>query len=111
MDNRNLVERRTDSRALVYTDRISGIRKAGSVLPLYNRVKNLNSNNEEIIVNVFPGGSGSFCFYEDNGNDKYYADEYARTRIACERKDNLLTVTIAPRKAAIATCRLTVSLR
>lgn len=74
--------------------------KAGSVLPLYNRVKNLNSNNEEIIVNVFPGGSGSFCFYEDNGNDKYYADEYARTRMACERKDNLLTVTIAPRKGS-----------
>lgn len=74
--------------------------KAGSVLPLYNRVKNLNSNNEEIIVNVFPGGSGSFCFYEDNGNDKYYANEYARTRMVCERKDNLLTVTIAPRKGS-----------
>lgn len=74
--------------------------KAGSVLPLYNRVKNLNSNNEEIIVNVFPGGSGSFCFYEDNGNDKYYANEYARTQMACERKDNLLTVTIAPRKGS-----------
>ena len=36
--------------------------KAGSVLPLYNRVTNLNSNNEELIVHVFPGGSGAFCF-------------------------------------------------
>lgn len=36
--------------------------KAGSVLPLYNRVKNLNSNSEEIIVNIFPGENGSFTF-------------------------------------------------
>ena len=72
--------------------------KAGSVLPLYNRVKNLNSNSEEIIVNIFPGDNGSFTFYEDNGNDKYYANEYARTRMYTERKENHLTVTVGPRQ-------------
>ena len=72
--------------------------KAGSVLPLYNRVKNLNSNSEEIIVNIFPGENGSFTFYEDNGNDKYYANEYARTRMYTERKENHLTVTVGPRQ-------------
>lgn len=71
--------------------------KAGSILPFYNRVKNLNKNNEEITVSVFPGNKGSFSLYEDNGNDKNYSAEYATTKLTSERKDQDLEVTIGAR--------------
>lgn len=37
-----------------------------------SKVMNLNGNDEEVVITVFPGGNGasSFSFYEDNGNDK-----------------------------------------
>ena len=52
--------------------------KAGSVLPEYGKVENLSSTSEPITVAVYPGkGDSSFTLYEDNGNDKDYAHEYA----------------------------------
>ena len=40
--------------------------KPGSVLPFYGKeVENLNSNDEDIYVTVFPGGEGCFKMYED----------------------------------------------
>ena len=62
--------------------------KAGAILPLYlENVMNLNNNDEEIAVTVFPGGSGTMAFnlYEDNGNDKNYASEYAVTKLTSAR--------------------------
>jgi len=73
--------------------------RAGAVLPLYDgTVKNLNRNDEKVVVTVFPGGSGAFSMYEDNGDDKRYAAEYARTAIRSERCGNVLTVTIGARE-------------
>jgi len=75
--------------------------KAGSVLPFYSdNVKNLSSNDETIVVNVFPGQKGSFSMYEDNGNDKDYATQYARTDLISVRNDKDLTVTINARKGS-----------
>lgn len=37
--------------------------KAGAVLPMYTRkVMNLNGNDEEVVVTVFPGGNGISSF-------------------------------------------------
>ena len=75
--------------------------KAGSVLPMYtDEVMNLNGNDEDIVVTVFPGGNGtsSFDFYEDNGNDKHYASEYAVTRLAASRQGQEQTVVIGKRE-------------
>ncbi|MCI1648638.1 MAG: glycoside hydrolase family 31 protein [Bacteroides sp.] len=73
--------------------------KAGSVLPFYDEhVKNLRNRDEPIVVTVFPGSKGTFTLYEDNGNDKDYATQYATTLLTSEKRDNILTVRIAPRK-------------
>ncbi|MCP9613034.1 TIM-barrel domain-containing protein [Coprobacter tertius] len=74
--------------------------KAGSVLPLYGKVKNLNKNDEAVTVAVFPGKGGEFKMYEDNGNDKHYADEYAFTDLKADRNGCDLTVTIGARKGS-----------
>ena len=56
--------------------------RAGAILPMYgDTVKNLNANDEEILLTLFPGGSGEFSLYEDNGDDKRYAAEFARTHL------------------------------
>ena len=75
--------------------------KAGSVLPMYtDEVMNLNGNDEDIVVTVFPGGNGtsSFDFYEDNGNDKHYASEYAVTQLTASRQGQEQTVVIGKRE-------------
>lgn len=73
--------------------------KAGAVVPMYtNKVMNLNGNNEEYTISVFPGDNGKTSIYEDNGNDKNYAAEFATTEVSSNRKGNLLNVTIGARK-------------
>lgn len=75
--------------------------RAGAILPMYgDTVKNLNANDEEILLTLFPGGSDEFSLYEDNGNDKRYAAEFARTHLKSVRDGNLLTVTVGKRTGA-----------
>ncbi len=71
--------------------------KAGSVIPMTEGVKNLRGNNYPYIINVFPGGDGEFTIYEDNGNDKNYADNFATTKVTSHVDGNKLTVTLSPR--------------
>ena len=72
--------------------------KAGAVLPTYDdTVKNLNANDEKVVLTVFPGGSGEFRMYEDNGDDKHYAREFAVTPLKSVREDSVLTVTVGAR--------------
>lgn len=74
--------------------------KAGSVLPEYGKVENLSSTSEPITVAVYPGkGDSSFTLYEDNGNDKDYAQEYATTLLTKRTlNDSTIAVTIGARK-------------
>lgn len=75
--------------------------RAGAILPMYgDTVNNLNANDEEILLTLFPGGSGEFSLYEDNGDDKRYAAEFARTHLKSVRNGNLLTVTVGKRTGA-----------
>ncbi|MCM1151002.1 MAG: glycoside hydrolase family 31 protein [Alistipes sp.] len=73
--------------------------RAGAVLPTYtDAVKNLNANDEPVVLTIFPGGSGAFSMYEDHGDDKRYAAEYAVTSLKSEREDNVLTITVGKRE-------------
>ena len=75
--------------------------KAGSVLPFYgDEVDNLDGNAEGVTVTVFPGADGSFRMYEDAGNDKNYASEYAFTSISNSWDGAVQTVTISPREGS-----------
>ena len=73
--------------------------KAGSIIPYYGKVKNLSGTEQPVIIRVFPGGDkDEFTLYEDNGEDKNYATEFATTPLSYQRGGNLLTVTIGARK-------------
>ena len=76
--------------------------KAGAVLPLYtDQVQNLQKNDEEVVVALFPGGEGgSFSLYEDQGDDQNYATEYATTALTSRVEGNELTLTIGARKGS-----------
>jgi alpha-glucosidase (family GH31 glycosyl hydrolase) len=75
--------------------------KAGSVLPFYEAdVNNLNGNDEDITVAVFPGCDGDFRLYEDAGNDKDYATKYAFTGLSNSWNCNVQTVKISPREGS-----------
>ena len=77
--------------------------KAGAILPMYlDNVMNLNGNDEEMVVTVFPGGgdTAEFKLYEDNGNDKNYASEYAVTKLSSVRNGNEQTLVIGKREGA-----------
>lgn len=77
--------------------------KAGSILPFYNdTVNNLDGNDEEIIVTVFPESNGSFKMYEDAGNDQNYATEYAVTELISVWNDTEQIITITPREGQYA---------
>ncbi|WP_183558567.1 TIM-barrel domain-containing protein [Mucilaginibacter sp. SP1R1] len=71
--------------------------KAGSVIPMYNdQIQNLDKNPSEMNIAIFPGGGGKFQLYEDNGNDKNYATEFATTNISTFITGNQQLVNISP---------------
>ncbi|MGN1239139.1 MAG: TIM-barrel domain-containing protein [Muribaculaceae bacterium] len=76
--------------------------KAGAVLPFYtDKVQNLQGNDEDVVVAVFPGNEGGqFSMYEDNGDDQKYATEFATTALTSRVEGNELTVTIDARKGS-----------
>lgn len=77
--------------------------KAGSIIPEYGKVKNLRGNDEAVVVTVYPGNAdGKFSMYEDNGNDKHYATEYATTQLTSTHNGNVLNVTIGARNGKYA---------
>jgi alpha-glucosidase (family GH31 glycosyl hydrolase) len=72
--------------------------RAGAIVPMYPKIKNLKEKVEELDLTVFPGGSAETKVYEDNGFDNGYTKgEYAFTRVKSTRKDNYLTLEIGPR--------------
>ena len=75
--------------------------KAGSMLPLYGKVKNLDEQPEQVRLAIFPGGvHGKGKMYEDNGNDKDYAKQYALTTYSTDVRGNKTTIKIASRKGS-----------
>ncbi|MBO5419730.1 MAG: DUF5110 domain-containing protein [Bacteroidales bacterium] len=75
--------------------------RSGAVQPHYRRdIKNLDSNDEDIIVTVYPGKEGSFDMYEDAGNSKDYADNYATTHLCSSRNGREQTVVIGAREGS-----------
>ena len=75
--------------------------KAGSILPFYGKdIKNLNSNEEDIIVTVYPGCEGQFSMYEDAGNSKDYDSSYAMTKLSNTFNGNTQNITISPREGS-----------
>lgn len=72
--------------------------KAGSIIPMYSGVKNLEKDPGKVTIGVFPGGDGSGVLYEDGGNDKGYATQYATTQLQSKYNGRTQKITIHPRK-------------
>jgi alpha-glucosidase (family GH31 glycosyl hydrolase) len=71
--------------------------KTGSVIPMYNdQIQNLDQNPNNLTIGIFPGGSGKFQLYEDNGNDKGYEKEFATTSISTQNSGTEQIVNIGP---------------
>ena len=72
--------------------------KAGAIIPMYPAIKHLDQNPEKMILGIFPGGTGSTQVYEDNGNDKDYAKQYAVTKVSTSQPANrTFRINMAPR--------------
>ena len=73
--------------------------KAGAIIPVHaQRESNLRTNNAPIAFEIYPGGSDTFTFYEDFGDDQLYETEFAKTVVESQLNGSNLTVTIHPRK-------------
>ena len=89
-----------------HLDEIPVYVKAGSIIPMYgDTLKNLRDNDNPVIVNVYPASGDATSkadYYEDAGNDKQYATQYAVTPLSAERSGNKLTVKVGARKGSYA---------
>jgi len=73
--------------------------KAGAVVPTYKKIKNLSVQPDRSVIAIFPGADGSANVYEDAGNSKKYATEYASTSIISKHlSGRKQEITIMPRK-------------
>ena len=73
--------------------------KAGAIVPSENPLKQARiSQIDPLILTIFPGDSGSFKLYEDEGNtDGYKQGVFARTPVAFRRAgQNTLKIDVGP---------------
>lgn len=73
--------------------------KAGSIIPVTgSTVKNLASCNDKVCIDIYPGSAnGEGVFYEDNGNDRDYAHNFATTRFASKVEGQKQTISLGAR--------------
>ena len=77
--------------------------KAGAIIPMYGDIKNLKKNPDDMVIGIFPGGAGSSAkIYEDAGDSKDYARQYATTEVNTQKSAGTLSVHILPRQGAYA---------
>ena len=76
--------------------------KAGAIIPMYPKVKNLQHIIDDLILRVYPGGNFETKLYEDNGNDKDYLNNgFAFTKLKSEKSsDGTINLTIFPREGS-----------
>ena len=77
--------------------------KAGSIIPMYTATtKRLDNAPDKTILAIFPKANGATEIYEDGGNSKNYATEFATTKVMNELKNRKQTIAIYPRKGHYA---------
>ncbi len=77
--------------------------KAGTILPMYPEVDNLQEQPEQRVLTVIPGGSGETRYYEDAGDSQAYkTGAFAWTHVKSEQTNDGLRLTIAPAEGRYA---------
>ena len=74
--------------------------KAGSIIPMYPKVTNLQQPVDTLILTCIPGGNGETRIYEDDGaTSGYKNNQYAFTKISQEiTSDTTRLITVSPRE-------------
>ena len=74
--------------------------KAGAVIPMASpEIMHLQEQYEDIRLFVAPGeGESRAVVYEDDGNSQAYESEYALTEVVKKTENNIVTISVAPRK-------------
>ncbi len=72
--------------------------KAGAIIPMQPKMKRIGEKPiNPLILNIFPGSSGSTRVYDDEGNNDHYRDgAFTVTRIHFQQKKQRMTVVIEP---------------
>lgn len=76
--------------------------KAGSVIPMYGEIKNLQHQPDTLALAVIPGSSGGTKIYEDAGNSEDYKDRgYSFTEVKnAVAADGSMVLTVYPRQGS-----------
>ncbi len=75
--------------------------KEGAVIPMYPDIKHLKVRPDTLIVQFIPGESGSFNYYEDEGdNEKYKDGKYTITKISQKTNSLQGKYTVSPREGS-----------
>jgi len=76
--------------------------KAGAILPMNNPVKNLQQNNDHLILKVFAAGNYTTKLYEDAGdNEDYQKNAFTNTTVqSVKEADGTFTLTLFPREGS-----------
>ena len=76
--------------------------KAGAILPLNNQVKNLQQNNDHLVLKVFAAGNYITKLYEDAGdNEDYKKDAFTYTTFkSVKGADGSFNLTVLPREGS-----------
>ena len=80
-------------------DRIPIYAKAGSIIPLGPLVQSASAKADPIELRIYPGASGDFSIYEDEG-DSYNYEHGAYSLIPLHWDDNSKTLTIGERRGS-----------
>ena len=81
-------------------DQIPVFIKAGSIIPMYGNIMNLQQQTDTLVLTVIPGGSGATKVYEDDGNSEEYKETgYSVTPVKnTVSADGSMLLTISPRE-------------
>ncbi|MEO1030243.1 MAG: TIM-barrel domain-containing protein [Bacteroidota bacterium] len=73
--------------------------KEGAIVPMYPKITNLQDVPNHLILKVFPGASGDFELYEDDGDtEDYKSKSFATTLVSQFETNNEKVITISPLK-------------
>ena len=82
-------------------DEIPFFYKEGAIIPKYPDIKHLKQRPDTLIIDFIPGESGSFSYYEDNGdNDEYKNGAFTTTTITQHTNAQQGTYTIFQREGS-----------
>jgi alpha-glucosidase (family GH31 glycosyl hydrolase) len=71
--------------------------KAGAIIPMQTANENLEEAANPLVLNIFPGDSGSAKIYEDEGNSAGYKNnEFSLTKVIHHKKEGKQIIEIFP---------------